>query len=221
MIPKKSIIVVLSLITIFLGLFSGAQAADTDKFQYPIYVGFTGGYGYTTWNFLVPSLHKANSALALSTPTDVREGGGMGGVFAGYEIIPQFAIEMNYTKYPQAILYFSKKSLFSYRNQHSTQFTTNTESVGLLGKFMVIIPHTTIRAFSSVGIASVHRADILANQWRPSPTFNVGLNYNFTPHWMGEFAVNYTGGYGQSELTPTDDYIPFLYAVYLRVGYRF
>ncbi|MES2216988.1 MAG: hypothetical protein V4501_01110 [Pseudomonadota bacterium] len=218
---QKKFFVTVVLITIFLELFTKAYAADEDKFRYPIYVGVMAGYGSTTWSVLVPSKHKASSALALSTPTSVTEGGATGGVFAGYEIIPQFAFEMNYTKYPQAVLHFSKKSLFFFRNNHKTQFTTNTESVGLLGKFMVIIPRTTVRAFSSVGIAGVHRADILTNQWRPSPTFNVGFNYNFTPHVMTEFAVNYTGGYGQSELTPTDDYIPFLYSVYLRLGYRF
>jgi hypothetical protein len=218
---QKKWVATITLIVIFLDFFTLAHAADDDKFRYPFYVGLAGGYGSTTWNMLVPSAHKANSAMALSTPTDVREGGFAGGVFAGYEIIPQFAVELNYTKYPQANLSFSKRSLFSYRNNHSTGFTSNTENVGLVGKFMVIIPRTTVRAFSSVGIAGIHRADMLANQWRATPTFNVGFNYNLTPHVMTELAVNYTGGAGESELTPTDDYIPFLYAVYLRLGYRF
>jgi hypothetical protein len=220
MIHKKWIATI-SLIVIFLDFFKLAHAADTDKFRYPFYVGVAGGYASTTWGALVPSANKSNSAMALSTPVNVNEGGLMGGVFAGYEFIPQFAVELNYTKYPQATLTFSKKSLFSYRNNHSTGFTTNTENVGLVGKFMVIIPCTTIRAFSSVGIAGIHRADVLANEWRPSPTFNVGINYNITPHVMAELAANYTGGAGEAELTPTDDYIPFLYGVYLRLGYRF
>jgi hypothetical protein len=220
MIHKKCVATI-SLIVIFLDFVTLAHAADADKFRYPFYVGVAGGYGSTTWGALVPSANKSNSAMALSTPVNVNEGGWMGGAFAGYEIIPQFAVELNYTKYPQAYLTFSKKSLFSYRNNHRTGFTTNTENVGLVGKFQVIIPRTSVRAFSSVGIAGIHRADVLANEWRPSPTFNVGFNYNITPHVMTELAVNYTGGAGEAELTPTDDYIPFLYGVYLRLGYRF
>jgi hypothetical protein len=208
------------LLVVFSGLVNRVEAAD-DKFRYPFYVGITGGYGSTTWSGLVPPGSKANSALALSTPIRVSEGGAMWGVVGGYEIIPQFAVELSYSRYPTATVYFSKKSLFSYRNKGSLEFTTNTEDYSFVGKLMLIIPRTTVRVFSSAGVASVHRYDRLANRWRASPTFNAGFNYNFTDHLMAELGANYTGGYGESELTPSDDYVPFLYSAFLRLAYRF
>jgi hypothetical protein len=212
-----------ALLTVLFSIANQARAeiAADEKFRNPFYVGIEGGYGSTTWDALVPSARKASTALALSTPTNVSEGGAVWGAFAGWELIPQFAVELNYTRYPSAHIYFSKKSLFSFRNKGRTEFTSNTENYGAMAKFMIIIPRTTIRAFSAAGVAGVHRSDVLANRWRASPTFSFGFNYNLTPQWLTELGVNYTGGYGESELTPTDDYVPFLYSVYLRVGYRF
>jgi hypothetical protein len=194
---------------------------DSDIFRYRFYAGITGGYGATTWSGLVPPSNKANAALALSTPISVREGGAMWGLFAGYEFIPEFAFEFNYTRYAPATVYFSDDSLFTFENNGRTQFTSQTESVSFAGKFMVIIPRTLIRAYSSVGVAGVHRFDVLENRWRVSPSFGLGVNYNITPHVMGELGTNYTGGYGQSELTPANDYVPFLYSVFFRLAYRF
>ena len=197
-----------------------APAFDS-KFSEPFYIGLDSGYGATTWDALVPSAHKASTALALSTPTRVVEGGAIWGIYGGWELIPQFAVEMNYTRYPLAKVFFSKKSLFSFRHKGRTEFSSKTEEYGMLAKFMIIIPHSTVRAFSSAGLAGVHRADTLADRWRASPMFNFGFNYMLAPQLMAEIGVSYTGGYGESELTPTDDYIPFLYTGFMRLAYRF
>jgi hypothetical protein len=219
MLNKKLTAVVFLALSLFT-LSVRARTPVDDKFRYPFYAGVTGGYGSTTWFGLVPAANKASSALALSTPTHVNEGGGMWGFFAGYEIIPQFAIEANYNHYATANVYFSTRSLYSFLHHGSTSFSSNTTDYSVSGKVMVVIPRTTVRVYSSAGVAGVHRHDILANLWRTSPTFGVGINYNFTPHIMGEFGANYTGGYGESELTPAADYIPFLYSIFFRLAYR-
>ena len=224
--PLKNLRVVFCSILLLSGAATFAKAepltpAFDVKFSEPFYIGIDSGYGATTWDALVPSAHKASTALALSTPTKVVEGGAIWGVYGGWELIPQFAIEMNYTRYPLAKVYFSKKSLFSFRNKGRTEFTSKTEEYGVLAKFMIIIPRSTVRAFSSAGIAGVHRSDTLADRWRASPMFNFGFNYMLTPQLMAEIGVSYTGGYGESELTPTDDYVPFLYTGFFRVAYRF
>jgi hypothetical protein len=220
MLNKKFVSVVNVLLLSFVTLSVHANTSVDEKFRYPFYAGVTGGYGSTTWFGLVPPASKANSALALSTPVKVSESGGLYGFFVGYELIPAFAVEGTYNHYPSANIYFSKKSLFSYKHQGATEFSTKTEDFSLSGKVMVTIPRTTLRVYSSAGIADVHRNDVLANLWRASPTFGAGINYNFTPHVMGEFGANYTGGYGESELTPAEDYVPFLYSVFFRVAYR-
>lgn len=191
------------------------------KFIHPFYIGITGGYGSTTWNGLVPADNKQNEATLLSTPKSVTEGGAIWGMYVGYEFIPQFALEASYTHFPNATVYFDEMSLVSFNNDGLTSLTTKTESVSLLAKFMVMIPHTTIRIYSSAGAAGVHRQDMLNNVWRASPSFTVGFNYNFTDHLMGEFGMNYTGGYGESELDPSQDYVPFLYSAFFRLAYRF
>jgi opacity protein-like surface antigen len=203
--------------------FVRANSTDDDKFRYPFYVGIASGYGSTIWSGLIPPPNKLSATLALSTPIEVTEGGTIWGFFAGYEIIPQFAVETSYTRYPLAKISFSTRSIFSFQNHGRVSFSTMTDSYSLVGKFMVIIPRTTVRVYSDAGVAAVHRADIdtPVNHWRASPTFGVGLNYNFSPRVMADLGANYTGGYGESELTPANDYVPFLYSVYLRLGYRF
>ena len=85
---------------------------------------------------------------------------------------------------------------------------------------MLVIPRTAIRAYSSAGAAEVHRWDEVNDNRRVTPTFGLGFNYNFTPHIMGELGANYTAGFGESELNPAEDYMPFLYSAFLRIGYR-
>jgi hypothetical protein len=191
-----------------------------DKFKNRFYIGLRGGYGSTTWQGLVPSEENENDAMLLSTPTSVTEGGGVWGVFTGYEIIPCFAVEANYMRYPDAHINFDPLSLISFENDGLTELTSHTEAMALMAKFMLFLPHTTVRAFSSAGIAEVHRWDLLNDCWRLSPTFGVGFNYNFTDHIMSELAFNYTGGYGESEINPSKDYVPFLYSIFLGLAYR-
>jgi hypothetical protein len=219
MLSKK--LIAASLLALACFGFAAAACATEDKFSHPFYAGITGGYGSTTWFALVPSQNKQNAALALSTPISVNEGGGTWGLFAGWELMPSFAIEAAFNRYAMTNIYFSRRSLFSFQHQGRTQFASNTEDVSLMGKLMVFIPTTTVRVYSSVGVAGVRRYDTLANLWRASPTFGFGLNYNFTPHVMGEFGANYTGGYGESELTPATDFVPFLYSIFMRLAYRF
>lgn len=193
-----------------------------NKFCYPFYLGFTGGGGSTTWGTLVPPKNRQIDALSLSTPIHVNEGGSIWGFFAGYELIPFFAVEAAYTHYPKATVAFdAEKSLFAFDHDGVTEFVTRTEAVSLVGKFMFLIPHTTVRAFSSVGPAVVHRKDVIVNHWRVSASFNVGLNYNFNEHIMGEIGFNYTSGFGVSEIDPAEDFMPFLYSGFFRLAYRF
>ncbi len=186
----------------------------------PFYIGGAGGYGSTTWQGLVPAPGKQNVAISMSTPEQVTEGGGVWGVWTGYEFGPLFALEANYTRYANAKVTFVEESLFSFDHDGLVSFDTQTETVSLMAKFMLFVPQTLVRAYSSFGIAEVHRTDLLFNHWNVSPTFGLGLNYNVTPHWMIELVGNYTAGYGESELNPVEDYVPFLYSVMARVAYR-
>tara|TARA_R110000868_G_scaffold298752_2_gene558937 strand:+ start:1309 stop:1863 length:555 start_codon:yes stop_codon:yes gene_type:complete len=183
-------------------------------------MGISGGYGSTTWYGLVPSANKQNMAMSMSTPIHVSEGGAAWGVYAGYEFIPTFALEASYMRYREATVTFDPDSLFSFNNDGMTYLRTNTETVSLMGKVMLIIPNTLIRAYSSAGIAVEHRWDAISDHNHGTPTFGLGVNYDASEHVMTELAATYTAGYGESELEPVKDYMPFLYAVMLRIAYR-
>lgn len=207
---------------VYLMLLSSASfAIGKDMFKYPFYFGLTSGYGSTTWQALVPSRKHQNVAISISTPKYVTEGGIIAGVFAGYEILPTFAVEVAYQRYPNAKIEFDPLSIFAFENNNVTQFTTYTDLFSLIFKAMFIIPCTSFRAFSSAGAAEVHRSDQINDHWRLSPTFALGVNDNLNEHIMAELGINYTAGYGETELSPTNDYFPFLYSLYLRLAYRF
>lgn len=178
-----------------------------------------GGYGSTTWEGLVPTRENQNMALSMSTPIKVREGGGVWGAFTGYEFAHYFALELSYLDYPDAEVSFDPMSLFSFLNGNKVFFKTKTETVDLKAKIMLLIPNTYIRAYSSIGVAGIHREDILVNRWRATPAFGAGFNYPLANHWMIELGGNYTAGYGEAQLTPSDSYFPFLYSVVLRLAY--
>lgn len=196
------------------------STAATHPFQHPFYFGGTAGAGSTTWEGLVPTEQNQNGALVMSTPIEVEEGGGVFGSFIGYEVNPYFAVEAAYTHYPSANVRFDQLSLFSFNNNFEEEYTTRTETVSVMGKIMLVIPNTNIRAYSSAGVADLHRKDMLLDDWRLSPTFSLGLNYNFTPRIMGEIGANYTAGFGESALEPCDTYFPFLYSGFIRLAFR-
>jgi hypothetical protein len=185
------------------------------------YVGAIGGYGSTTWQGLVPNEEHKNSALQLSTPIKVEEGGAVWGFLAGYEIIPAFALEAYYLRYPNAGVLFDESSLFSLDHDDAVRLDTKTEALNLMGKIMLPIPHTTLSIYSGAGAAWVHREDLIVNHWRLSPTFAVGINYRLAKHAMIGFGGSYTAGYGESQLSPTDTFFPFLYEVSARLAFRF
>lgn len=187
--------------------------------RHPFYVGISGGYGQTTWGMLVPD--EPNMALESATPISVTEGGGLIGAYAGYEILNTFAFEASYMRYPDAQLTFGPTSWFVFDHNGQNEFTTHTESVSLVAKLMVLIPHTPLRGYASFGAAGVHRFDEIANRWRASPTFGAGINCLLTDYLMAEFGTEYVAGYGQSEVDPAEHYIPFLYSGFARLAYRF
>ncbi|KTD72995.1 outer membrane beta-barrel protein [Legionella tucsonensis] len=196
-------------------------AEKSDLPQHPFYVGAIGGFGSTTWKGLVPTKENQNIALMLSTPIKVEEGGSVWGVLAGYEFTHFFAIEVNYTHFPEANVNFDSISLFSFNHDGLETLTSQTEVLTLMGKLMVPIPHSQMKIFSGAGVAGVHRKDIVVDNWRPGPNFSVGVNYNFTERIMGEIAGSFTAGYGESQLNPADAYYPFLYSVAAHLIFRF
>lgn len=198
----------------------GIALADGIIERHPFYIGAIGGYGSTTWDGLVPSSGNQNLAMSMSTPTEVDEGGAVWGVLLGYEFNPYFALEANYLRYSGAEVSFDTQSLFAFNHNNATSFTTHTESTSLMGKIMLIIPNTRIKAYSSAGLANLHREDIILDDWRISPTFGVGFIYPVTEHFMAELAGNYTAGFGESQLNPADTYYPFLYSATFRLAYR-
>jgi Outer membrane protein beta-barrel domain len=196
----------------------GAAAVCTND-CHPFYFGVQNGYGSTTWDGLVPARNNQSIAMSMSTPIDVSEGGLTGGFFLGYELSPYFAIEGNYVRYQDAIVNFGTDSIFYFDNGY-TSLRTSTQSTSLIGKIMLVIPHTEVRAYSSAGLAVSHRWDSMRNYFRATPTFGLGLNYNITNHAMIELAFSYTAGYGESEIAPVNDYMPFLYSALIKIAYR-
>lgn len=196
-----------------------AAEAVCEKDCHPFYFGITGGYGATTWDGLVPGPKNQNMAMTMSTPIHVTEGGAVWGVFLGYELLPYFAVEGSYMRYQNATVSFGEDSIFVF-DYGINSLMTRSESTSLSGKVMLVIPHTQVRAFSSAGIAVTHRWDLINNLYRTTPTFAIGCNYNITKHTMVELGGSYTAGYGESEIAPVNDYIPFLYAAFLRIAYR-
>lgn len=192
-----------------------------ELYKYKFYAGGVTGGGSTTWNGLVPAEANKNNAISISTPILVKEGGAVWGFFGGYEITPYFAIEANYMHFPRAIVTFDEESLFAFDSDGVTDLVTRTQTGSLMGKVMLIIPNSHFRLYSGAGIATVWRRDQIDAEYRISPTFAFGLTFNINQNLMFELGGNYTAGYGESEINPVNDFIPFLYSFYGKLALRF
>lgn len=186
-----------------------------------LYVALLGGAGSTTWDGLVPAVDKQNDALMMSTPQRVMEGGFVWGVLAGYEFTPFFALEMDFRKYPKASIFFAEDSLFTFDHDGEQSFISRTESMGLMAKIMLVVPRTNLRVYSSAGFANVHREDNLCHETLFSPAFGVGALTDLNEHLFAQLGFHYVAGYGESDLNPSEVYIPFLYSGFISLGFRF
>lgn len=184
-------------------------------------VGVSGGYGSTTWQGLVPTAANQSEALSLLTPIKATEGGAVWGAFIDYECSTYFGLEANYMQYPTATIHFDKNSLFTFEHDEQESFQSNTRTAFAVAKIMMPFPKTQLRLFSGAGIAGVYRNDIINTQTIASPVFTVGFRNLFSERILIELAGHYIAGQGEAELEPSQDYMPFLYAIYLKIGYRF
>lgn len=214
---------IIPVLSILLGLIVSLEVqSDSPSFVHrPVYAGINGGFGSTTWGFLVPSYDNQNSALSISTPIRVNEGGGVYGIFAGYEFTRYFAIEANYRNFPDAALTYDSFSMYSFDHDGETELLTETDTLNLMAKVMLTLPGSAARLYSSFGVAGVHRLDGMNRQWKPSAAFGAGFNADLTERLMIEIGFNYTAGYGESEINPANSYIPFLFSATLGLGFRF
>ena len=197
-----------------------AATKSDDLFLHPFYVEAVGGWGATTWQGLVPREENQNSAISISTPVSAQEGGAVWGFALGYEFNPYFAVEANYMAFPKATITFDEYSIYAFE-QNSLILNSNTHTVSLSAKVMVMVPKTKIRFFSTAGVAEVIRQDQLNEASRVSPTFSVGFNRGVTDRIMVEVGTNYTAGYGESEINPVLDFVPFLYSAFVKLAFRF
>ncbi len=211
------LIIVLPLSTL---AYATESVVTNDRFINPFYLGINYGFGSTTWGALVPRPARQNSAMSWSVPKNVIEGGAVYGFIAGYEISPFFAVEAAYSHYPRAHITFSEDSFLT-ADWGPTELVSSTNAYSLIAKVMMQVPKTYWRVYSDAGLAVVHRRDAIYNYHRTTATFGIGGNYIFSKNWMAEFGGTYTAGYGESELDPAEDYMPFLLSFTLRIAYRF
>lgn len=220
--PKK-IFQKFGIIFFFILTISANCTAGSDDWSaiwqaHPFYFGGAFGWGCTDWSQLVAriSSEEDRATLTLSAPISAGDTGAVYGVMMGYEINPHFAIEANYMRFPNTPITFDEFNLYDIQKMDSISYVYNT-----VGKFMVQVNHTGLRGFANAGGALIHRQDQLVDVGHISPTFGIGLDYVLSKRVMLELAFQYYAGFGKAVLKPVINYIPFLYTVHLKLGFRF
>lgn len=201
---------------VFFSLYCTAALAVVNRsypFHYPhLYAGLSIGYGETTWHELA-----TDDILAqFSAPKSAHDFGTLWGGFIGYQFGRSFALEATYMRYPNTRIVLDDFSFY----YPLIEFTTRTQAYSLIGKFMIPLANSRFSVFLDAGVGFTHRNDVLAKVTRVSPTFGLGFMANVSRHVITELGFEYYAGYGKSEHIPVKDYVPFLFAVYVRIGYR-
>lgn len=198
-------------------------SAPFDDFKsLPFYVGGGIGYGSTDWA-PVSSAHASFIPLEFELPLEAKDSGLLKTLFFGYHVLPQIAIEARYQRYPMTTVYFSKLAEKEYPElAGSTHMDSDTSSLALIAKYFVqFSPQYKITSYADLGGTYIFRQDLIAKISRLTPTFGLGVNYNFTPSIQSAIEFNYTAGYDTAVENPVRSYIPFLYAVEFRLIYGF
>jgi len=219
MLLRKSTLASVKVLAIFFVFFLLSEA--TCACVYPchsfnhsfLYAGVSLNYAKTTWS----ELCSQDTIVEVSTPYATQDEGISWGGVVGYEFSNLFAIEANYTRYPDTIIYIDSFSFY----YPVTQFTSHTEAASLIGKIILPLINDRIDAFLDAGIGVIRRRDPIANVIRATPTFGLGFKSNVSRHFITSVGFEYYMGYGKSERMPVNDFVPFLVALYVRLAYRF
>jgi hypothetical protein len=206
-----------SIFILFSCVVSSASYALAWTTSYPLYIGFSGGWGSTNWSGLVDK-NGAEDGSDLSVPVKAKDTGDVWGALAGYEISPHFALQAEYKQYPTALIKFDE---FNQYFPVAENVESSTDVYNATAKFEVPIWHTGIRAFSNLGPSYTYRRDALANIGHWGATFGAGFNYDVTRWLMTEVNFEYTTGWDTANTTPVMDYLPFLYSVNGLIAVRF
>jgi hypothetical protein len=211
-------------------LFKNKNHTDDLSSLFPsktVYFGVNIGGGSTEWKYLVDTSDPGDPADA-TTPVAVNEGGPSWGIVFGYDVVKNFAIELQYMEFANSNISFDENGYDTYGYYN---VVSKTDAYSLSGKFFVPVSHTHLRAFAAIGAGLVERRDPLVspNPDLPpsgttascvSPYMSGGLDYNFTRHWITEVGFQYYTGFGASEINPVDSFIPFAWDAYGRLAYQ-
>lgn len=182
------------------------------------YFGGTIAYGQTTW----AELASDDIRVQLSTPASAEDFGSTWGGFIGYQFAKSFTLESSYMRYPNSRIKFSALNFYPpYPNSPPLrEIVSRTQAFALSGKFLLPLANGRVSAFAAAGVGFTHRSDPLAKVTRVAPTFGLGFMGNVSERVITELGFEYYIGYGRSEFLPVNDYVPFLFSVYFRLGYR-
>lgn len=211
----------LSLLLFFVASLGIAESTDSLFPKKTVYFGINVGGGSTEWKYLVDTTDPADDAADTTLPTSVTEGGPSWGAVFGYDVSKNFAVELQYMQFANAHINFSPvDSIYALPPYNFTSMTSQTSAYSLSGKYLAQIARLPVRAFAAVGAGVVQRRDILFKGDCVTPYLSSGLVYSASRHWMIESGFQYYTGFGDSELRPVNNYIPFAWDAYARIAYQ-
>ena len=142
--------------------------------------------------------------------------------FAGSAFSNHLALKVGYSHLPNTTLFFAAGEMY-HADMQAFSMTSKTDLWTFSGQLMLPMPGAWQRAYlySQLGAALTHRRDELAKLWHWGALFGGGVGYNVSERCFAELGFQYTTGSGKAAIKPAYTYMPFAYAVDLRLAYRF
>jgi hypothetical protein len=187
----------------------------TASLKHPLIIGVGTGYGNTDWQFLT----SKNPMAQLSSPDSAKDQGIAENLFLAYQFSPRFLLEASFTHFSTSFVHFVKGNIYD-PNYNAFTLKSHTQTINFSSQLSLPIQHSKFFIYSSLGASITHRNDKLNNRWHLGPLFGGGIGYEPTKKTFTEFGFDYTAGYGEAEVNPANDYIPFTYYIYFQVGTR-
>ena|SRR3990167_3995287 len=201
-----------------------------------LYAGIDLGYATTDWSML--NINDPSSILSESLPIGANDKGFSYGFSLGYSLNQYFSLETAYSHFSNAYITLQFYNTYTHHPGPDAQtLTSKTSAFDMSAKFTIPIPViTNMQAFSSAGVAVVHRNDnqltifnnndptnqtFGVNTYRVGGVFGAGLIYNFSKYFFCQTSFKYYTGYGRSNDRPVEFYIPFIYKGSIMFAFRF
>ena len=183
------------------------------------------GFADTNWSGIDAVLHSdIDPMVTVSVPTKSGDTGLTFGAYSSWDWNRHLGLSFTYQHLPDTTIQFKPGDIDNTYPKIASQnyrFTSSTETMVITLRVFAPIFDNSCRLFADAGGGATYRHDILSHKIAPTATFGAGIQEIVHKNLEADLTYHYITGHADANITPANDYIPYVNSLTFSMGYRF